>query len=257
MRANRAAAGMPSIIKNNKACLVCGHRGASGQAPENTSAAFRLAIDMGADMCELDVQQTRDDRFAVIHDVKLGRTTDGRGLVWKQTLAELQELDAGGWFGRSFAGEHIPALEEVMAISRGRIRLNIELKVHGHERQVAELLMATIRRENFVNDCMVSSFDHRLVNQIKSLAPELTAGYTFSKREFDERLFAGPAEFLSAHFPLITDDFMKRAHACGKQVHAWTVNRTEDMQRLLDSGIDVIITNFPEQFMRLLGSGTQ
>jgi len=232
--------------------LICGHRGASGYAPENTLAAFRLAMELGADMCELDVQQTRDDHFAVIHDTTLGRTTDGSGPVWKKTLAELQSFDAGGWFGRSFAGESIPSLEEVIHLARGKMRLHIELKVHGHERKIEELLVATLRRENFAKECIVSSFDHRRIDHLKSLAPEIAAGYIFSTHQFKDQLFSGAANVLSAHFSLITDDFVKRARSGGKEVHTWTANETKDMRRLLGAGVDAIITNFPDRLAKLL-----
>jgi glycerophosphoryl diester phosphodiesterase len=237
--------------KKSKSCLLCGHRGASGHAPENTLAAFRLAIDMGVDLCELDVQQTGDDRFAVIHDTTLGRTTNGRGAVWKHTLAALQKLDAGSWYGKSFADERVPSLEDVMALARGSIKLNIELKTHGHERNVAKLLVAAIRRERFENDCLISSFDHRLANEIKSLAPELVVGYIFGKLEFNERLFSGRANVLSAHFPLITGEFIKKARKNMKQIHAWTVDRPEDMRRMVAVETDVIITNYPDRFFGL------
>jgi len=240
---------MNNKLKTKKSCLVCGHRGASGQAPENTLAAFRLAIDMGVDMCELDVQQTRDVRFAVIHDDTLGRTTNGRGAVWKRDLAELQKLDAGRWFGKSFAGERVPSLEEGIAVARGRIKLNIELKVHGHERNVAGLLVDTIRRESFEDECLVSSFDHKLADEVKSIAPEFAVGYIFGAQEFDERIFFGPVDILSAHFPLITEKFMKKVRDHHKQIHAWTVDRPEDMRRMIEIGVDVIITNFPDRLL--------
>jgi glycerophosphoryl diester phosphodiesterase len=235
--------------------LICGHRGASGYAPENTIAAFRLAMEQGADMCELDVQQTRDDRFAVIHDATLGRTSDGSGPVWKKTLAELQALDAGGWFGRSFAGEGIPSLEQVIHLVRGKMRLHIELKAHGHERQSEELLAAALRRENVANECIVSSFDHDRIDHLKRLAPEIAAGYIFSARQFHDQLFSGAADVLSAHFSLITDDFVKRARSSGKRVHTWTANQTKDMQRLLEAGVDAIITNFPDRLATIVGKG--
>jgi len=236
---------------SKKSFLACGHRGASGHAPENTLAAFRLAIDMGVDMCELDIQQTRDDRFAVIHDDTLGRTTNGRGAVWKHDLAELQKFDAGSWFGKSFAGERVPALEEVIAVARGRIKLNIELKVHGHERNAASLLVDTIHREGFERDCLISSFDHELADEVKNIAPEFLVGYIFGAQEFDERVFIGPADVLSAHFPLVTEKFIKKARDHHKQIHIWTVDRPEDMRRMIESGVEVIITNFPDRLLHL------
>jgi glycerophosphoryl diester phosphodiesterase len=104
--------------------ICCAHRGASGYAPENSLAAFRLAMAMGAAMCELDVQQTADDRLVVMHDDTLERTTNGKGNVWEMTLAELQRFDAGVWFDQRFAGETLPSLEQVFELVRGKMNLN-------------------------------------------------------------------------------------------------------------------------------------
>lgn len=234
--------------------IICAHRGASGHAPENTLAAMRMAMEMGAHMAELDVQQTADDRLAVFHDDKLNRTSTGSGFLWEKSLAELQEMDAGAWFDPHFRGEPIPTLEEVIALVRGKMRLNIEVKMHGHEREVAKLVVETIRRENFIEQCLVSSFDRQVVDQIKRLAPELKVGYIFSKKEYDERVFAGPVEVLSANERLIDQTFMQRAHAAGKEVHVWTVNDTAKMRKMIDLGVDCIITNYPDRLVSILSN---
>ena len=103
--------------------INCAHRGASGHTPENTIAALEKAIALGADMAEIDIQQTADDRFAVFHDDILERTSTGFGPLWEKTLDELQGLDAGSWFGPSYAGQGIPSLEEVLDFTRRRLPL--------------------------------------------------------------------------------------------------------------------------------------
>ena len=108
----------------------CAHRGASGHAPENTLAAFRLAFAMGAEMCELDIQQTADDRLVVMHDDTLERTTNGKGNLWEMTLAELQRYDAGLWYDQKFSGETLTTLEQVIAFARDKMKLNIAVKIH-------------------------------------------------------------------------------------------------------------------------------
>src|SRR5262245_17599925 len=110
--------------------MVIAHRGASSYAPENTFAAFDLALQMGAHQIEIDVECTSDDYIVVIHDDTVDRTTDGAGLVTDQTLAALRELDAGAWFGAMFAGERIPLFEEVLARYKGRAHLHTEIKGH-------------------------------------------------------------------------------------------------------------------------------
>src|SRR5262245_64546483 len=105
--------------------LVVGHRGASDRAPENTMAAFEAAIAIGVDAIELDVHSSRDGHLVVIHDQNLARTTSGQGLVHEHSLAELKALDAGGWFDRAFAGERIPAFEEVLERIGPRVPLQV------------------------------------------------------------------------------------------------------------------------------------
>jgi glycerophosphoryl diester phosphodiesterase len=227
--------------------IICAHRGASGRAPENTLAAIRLAMAMGAEMCELDVQQTADDHLVVMHDDTLDRTTNGKGNLWEMTLAELQQFDAGSWYHRRFAGEKLPTLEQVLALVRGRMALNLEVKIHGHECNVAQLVADAIRREKFASACIVTSFDWRVIDEIKSLAPELKAGYIFGRREFQPEVFNGSVEYLSSHYSLVHAAFLARAHAAGKKVLVWTVNYKWLMRRLLKLGVDGIITNYPDR----------
>jgi glycerophosphoryl diester phosphodiesterase len=230
----------------------CAHRGASGRAPENTLAAFRLAMEMGAEMCELDVQQTADDRLVVMHDDTLERTTNGKGNVWEMTLAELQRYDAGSWFAARFAGEKLPALEEVVALVRGKMQLNIEAKMHGHERDIESLIVGAIRREKLENECVVTSFDWKAAERIKTLAPDLKVGYIFGWKQFSEEVFDGPFDLLSAHYSLVDASFLARAHAAGKKVHVWTVNYKWLMRRLRNLGVDGIITNYPERLREVM-----
>ena len=109
------------VMKPQDQPLVIAHRGFSGVAPENTLAAFRKAIDVGADMFELDVLLSQDEHVVVIHDDTLERTTNGTGKVIDHTLAELQALDAGSWFSPEFAGEPIPTLEDALRLAKGEI----------------------------------------------------------------------------------------------------------------------------------------
>ena len=146
--------------------LNIAHRGASGTFPENTLSAFRAAIDAGADMCELDVQLTRDGAVVVIHDETVERTTDGKGEVAELTLEELKRLDAGAKFkGGALKGERIPTLDEVFSVTSGKCGLNIELKAGGLEHQVAQIMQA----RNAFGDSIVSSFDWDYLKKIQQL----------------------------------------------------------------------------------------
>lgn len=227
--------------------IVCAHRGASGHAPENTLTAIRLAMEIGAEMCEIDVQQTADDHLVVMHDDTLNRTTSGKGNLWEMTLSELQQYDAGSWYDRRFAGERLPAIEQVIALVRGKMALNIEIKLHGHERNIAPLVVDTLRREKFENECVVSSFDRKVIDEIKSRAPELKTGYIFDWRNFTPEVFRGSVELLSVHYSLIDVPFLAQARAADKKVHVWTVNDQWLTRRLIELGVDGMITNYPDR----------
>jgi glycerophosphoryl diester phosphodiesterase len=144
------------------------HRGASAEAPENTLAAFRRALAVGADGIELDVHLSADGVPVVIHDETLERTTDGAGPVSAQSLAGLASLDAGGWFAPEFSGEGVPTLAEVLRLLAGRLRLNLEVKDARAGWAVLDLL-----RHFPQTDAVLSSFDHSLLARLRRIAPDL------------------------------------------------------------------------------------
>jgi glycerophosphoryl diester phosphodiesterase len=232
--------------------INCAHRGASGHAPENTIAALEKAIAQGAGMAEIDIQQTADDRFAVFHDDLLDRTTNGAGPLWEKTLAELQTLDAGSWFGPGWSGERIPSLEEVLETTRGRLPLNIELKLHGHERGLVDLALRALHDNNIEDHCpqrsLVTCFDHQIATEIKQADPALTVGAILGRHQFSAEVFTLAVDVLSVEKYLVDEDFMAKARDSGKQVHVWTVNETVAMRRLMDLGSDAVITNYPDRF---------
>ena len=155
---------------NSRRVLVVAHRGASREAPENTLAAFRRAIEAGADAVELDVRLTADGNLAVIHDASVRRTTGARGRVAGITVDDLETLDAGGWFGKAFAGERIPLLEEVVEAASGRAGLFVEVKNPGSRRElVARLVRKALSR--FAGEAVVLSFDGRFARLYKGMYP--------------------------------------------------------------------------------------
>lgn len=223
--------------------LNIGHRGASRAFPENTLAAFRAACDSGADMCELDVQLSRDGAVVVIHDDTVDRTTNGRGEVSGLTLAELKSLDAG-------RGERIPTLEEVFAATTGRCGLNIELKIAGVERQVAEIM----RKYDATETSMVSSFDWSALEAMRTIAAEIRAGVLAEKKP--ERMLEAASRLhayaVNPRFDLATPDLCIAAHARGFKVLVWTVDQPEQMRALIEAGVDGIMTNYPDRMRSVL-----
>jgi len=201
-------------------------------------------------MVEIDVQQTADDRLVVFHDADLVRTTDGRGPLWSRTLAELRSLDAGAWFGPEFAGARIPTLEEVLDACRGRVVVNIEMKMHGHERNIVDRVVGVVHDSHDGDRCLVTSFDHGAALGVKRRAPDLRAGLILGSSPVPEGVFTSAADVLSARSMVADETFLSRAAAAGKAVHVWTVDDPARMAGLVAAGVEAVITNFPDRFPR-------
>jgi glycerophosphoryl diester phosphodiesterase len=234
----------------NKFVLNIAHRGASGRFPENTLAAFGAAIKAGAEMCELDVQLTRDEALAVIHDATVDRTTDGRGAVAELTIAEIKRFDAGAKFGAAFSGEQVPTLEEVFELTEGRCALNIELKAEGLEHRVCEVIKV---RRAFATT-IVSSFDWDALGRIRHIAPEIRLGLLASR--WPARVLgaatAMAADAIHPHYEIVTEDLCIAAHARRVNVHTWTVDDPAVMRAMIAHGADGIMTNYPERLRALM-----
>jgi glycerophosphoryl diester phosphodiesterase len=240
--------GMAEIIN-------CAHRGASALAPENTLAALRLAVKLGATMAEIDLQQTADDELVVFHDDNLSRTSNGTGPLWGKSLQQLRRLDVGSWFSNEFQDETIPTLEKVVQALDGQLELNLELKLHGHERDLEALLANKIEALGCARWCLVTSFDQGVIDRLLDLAPGLKVGYIVEKGGWQGDLLESRVSVLSLEKSLITADRVRRAHAAGKEIHAWTVNKEAEMEKLRTAGVDVLISNHPDLVAEFLGKG--
>ncbi len=165
-------------------CLVIAHRGASSYAPENTFAAFDLALTMGTRHLEFDIQMTRDGHLVVIHDDHVDRTSNGKGAVSEHTLAELQALDAGSWFDVKFSGERIPTLESLLDRYQGRAHLHVEIK--GKTQGLSERTADAIRDHGWTQDVTMTSFQKSKLEDLRTYAPNLPAGWLL--RQIDDAL---------------------------------------------------------------------
>ena len=232
--------------------LNIAHRGASGTFPENTVCAFRAAIDAGADMCELDVQLSRDGAIVVIHDDSVERTTDGKGEVAELTLEELKRLDAGAKFKSGpFKDARIPTLDEVFAVTSGKCGLNIELKAGGLEHQVAQIMQA----RNALNDSIVSSFEWEYLKKIQQLHFNIRVGLLADEKPVDLMMnaVAMRAHAINPRWDMVTSDLCKAAHERGLKVYTWTVDADALMRALIECGVDGIMTNYPERLRTAAG----
>lgn len=240
---------------------VIAHRGASSDAPENTLLAFRQAILLGADGIELDVQLTRDGELVVIHDETLDRTTTGAGRVYSYTFAELRTLDAGSWFSASPKPERIPHLREVLDLLVGSdLLLNVELKNDVVPYEGIEARVCTLLRDYPSQQVIVSSFNHASLRKLKHIDPACNIGLLYVEGIVEPWLYAHRHEAiaLNPHYPNIVPELVAGCRAANIGLYAWTVNREEDMKRLLAAGIDGIMTDYPARLMALrAGSATQ
>ncbi len=230
---------------------VVAHRGASGHAPENTLAAFRKAIELGARFIETDLQFSRDARFVAIHDDTLDRTTNGHGSVHNFTVAQLRELDAGAWFSPEFAGQQLPTIEEILSLAREHdVVFYLELKpcaAWGAE----HALVGALRDAGEAARVVVLSFDGATIAAVRKLEPNLMTGLLIeapAPNAVDRAISVG-ARQLALCGNLVTPELLAQARRRDIQVVVWTINHPAHMQALLEAGVDGIITDYPDRLL--------
>jgi glycerophosphoryl diester phosphodiesterase len=237
---------------NFKRPLIFAHRGASKAAPENTLPAFEAAIRLGADGIELDVQYSSDGALVIFHNDTLEKTSDGAGRVTAHTLSELRALDAGSWFGPSFAGTHIPTLDEALDLMKGKLLVNVELKVLGTLRSgMGADAVRAIRAHGMADQVVISSFNPFALRQAKGAGPEIECALllahdlpSWMRWGFTRRY--SRADGLHPDFDMVDQTYMARARQLGKPVRVWTVDEEAAMRHLIALDVDAIITNVPD-----------
>ena len=231
--------------------LAIAHRGASGNAPENTLAAFKKAVALGAAFIETDLQLSRDARFVAIHDATVNRTTNGQGAVRDMTLAELRRLDAGSWFGSAFAGERIPTLEEILEFSKKNdVVFYLEIKPGGPWGGEQSLIGA-LRESGEIPRTVVISFDPAIVLGLRNIEPTLMIGLLYDgqiENPLDKAVAIG-ARQLAVRGDLVTPAMIAEAQKKDLQVVCWTVNHPAHMRMLIAAGVDGIMSDYPERLV--------
>ena len=234
----------------SSAVAITAHRGDSTHAPENSLAAFRAAIAAHADFSELDVQRTRDGAVVVLHDGDLMRMAGDPRKISALTRQDLETIDIGRKYGPAFVGEHVPTLAAVIATVRGRMKLNVELKYNAPDPQLAAAVLDVLRHEQFLDQVVITSLDAAALRQVHAIEPRVRIGQIVTVAIGD--LAHGETDFLSLNSARGTVAVIRRAHAVGKEVHVWTVNRAEVMLRMIERGADNLITDDPELAVRVL-----
>jgi glycerophosphoryl diester phosphodiesterase len=250
---------------NNRNPIVVAHRGASGYAPENTMAAIKKAITMGVDMIEIDVQLSKDNEVVLMHDLTVDRTTNGKGKVRDLYLEEIKKLDAGKWFSSEFSGEKVPTLEEVIQAINGQCKLLIEVKrVKSKKLEIENKIVQLINKYNAYNWCIVQSFETQVIKNIQALDKSIechklvTMNISVLPLHIDSRIKTGTiykyknVQSINPYFKMLNKRKVKKIHSYGQKVITWTVNEPEDMKRMIEMGVDGIITNYPDRLIQLL-----
>jgi glycerophosphoryl diester phosphodiesterase len=228
---------------------VTAHRGHARAAPENTLSAMRKAIESGADYAEMDVQLTADGQVVLLHDRDLKRVAGDSRRLDELSYDELRRLDVGSWFDPAFSGERVPTLAEVIDMCRGKIRLNIELKFFGPDRRLAQAVADIVREQACESDCLVTSLNYDALLEARRHDPRLRTGLTVAHALGDvSRL---EVDALSVRADFLSDELLRAAHRLGKEIHVWTVNDPRQMTRLMNRGVDNIITSDPDLAIRV------
>ncbi|HEX5819844.1 MAG TPA: glycerophosphodiester phosphodiesterase family protein [Gemmatimonadales bacterium] len=221
---------------------VTGHRG-SGAAPENSLTAIRQAMAAGADYAEIDVQRTADGAVVVLHDGDLMRLGGDPRKVGDITLAEIQAVDIGARKDPAFAGERVPTLQEVIDEVRGRMKLNIELKYNRPDSLLVPEVLRIVRDNGFTDQATITSLDYSALADVERRAPEFRTGMIITKSVGVPAEL--PVDFLSVNQAAANVAMLERARQEGKEVHVWTVNTRDDMVRMIELGVDNLITDNP------------
>lgn len=225
------------------------HRGASKEAPENTIASFKRALEIGADWIELDVHLTSDRIPIVFHDPFLGRTTNGhtQQRITELTLAELKALDAGFWFGPQFAGEKIPTLDEVLALDRNRKGLMIELKKgHTPSRPLVEAVLNSINKSPKHGPICLGSFSKHILEEIREHTIDIPLIGIIEDINLVDTFLMMRLPRLALWYKLLNPNLVDQLHMAGSKVWAFTVDDPEHAAFLHSIGVDGIISNDPK-----------
>lgn len=234
-----------------KSPIIIGHRGASMHAPENTLAAFELAIAHNADAIEFDVKLSSDKEVVVIHDITVDRTTNGQGAVSKLSLESIKRLDAGGWFNAKYQGERIPTLEDVFELVGARIPMNIELTNYATPwDELVERVVDIVNKHHLADQVYFSSFFSRNLVKVRKLLPACGIGYL----KYDG--MAGVIQSILQPMPSNTNSLnpgcagvnpqmVEWEHHKGRRVLVYTVNDPQKIKELLSIGVDGIFTDDP------------
>lgn len=242
--------------------LPIAHRGAAAYTPENTKSSILKAMELGSKYIEIDVHMTKDGKVVAIHDATIDRTSNGKGKVFDYTYKELKKFDYGSWFDPKFKGENLPTLTDVLAITRTKSIVIIEVK-YGAEQypQIEEKIIKTVKQLGLSKNVILKSFSYQILNRFEKLAPNIERLYcTFWGNDYltiDNFLrLSGIFEnasfnYLQVHKYFLSKSLIEKAHKKGIKVVVWDVHDKESMREFVEMGVDFIETDNPDYVLSL------
>lgn len=242
-----------------KRSLNIAHRGFSGKYPENTMIAFKKAVEAGCDGIETDLHMTKDGVIVICHDETIDRTTNGNGYIRNYTYKELCKFDSGIKFCKEFEGERIPSLDEVLDYIKDKnLLINLELKndIISY-RELEKKVIDKVHEFKLEKNVILSSFNHYSMIRAKQYDNNIKTGLLYQATLYNahEYIKTVGADALHPFFSAVMDkkivtDIKKN----GITINAYTVNEEEHMERLIELGIDGIITNYPDKLKKVLNN---
>lgn len=238
---------------------VVAHRGFSGRYSESTEIAFRKALELDVDMIEFDVHLAKDESLIVIHDATVDRTSDGSGRVAEMTLSEIKALDAGSWFDEAFRGQRFLTLQETLDLMDDaanvskKVRLNVHIKAYEYDRErVVTLTVQELERRNLLQQAFVAS-DQETIELAKRIQPKLDICNlsTQPKETYITRSLAIGCRILQPGNKQVDRDFVEEAHRYGLEVNPFYADDVAEMRRLIECGVDGILTNYPDRLLEV------
>jgi glycerophosphoryl diester phosphodiesterase len=210
----------------------------------------RRALEDGTDWVEIDVQETADGEVIVMHDSDFMKLAGNPLKVWDGTLAQVQDIDIGSWFGPAFSAERVPTLAAVLEEVRGKARLVIELKYYGHDQQLEQRVVDIVEQAGMVDAIAIMSLKYEGIQKLHKLRPDWNIGLLSAKSIGN--LANLDVDFLAVNTGMATPGFVRRAQEQDKQVFVWTVNDRVSMFRMFSLGINGIITDEPAMAREVL-----
>ena len=250
-----------SPLDNGDGFWVIAHRGVSGSYPENTLSAFPAAIDIRAEMVELDISTSKDGIPVTVHDRTVDRTTDFEGDVQSFSLEELKRMEVGAWFSEEFRGEEFPTLKNSLELMKDKIAVNIEIKTEAvsdeTEGGVVDKALQVVKDLDMTSSVIFSSFDYRVMEQLNVLDPKMAKALLYEASQSAELL---PSELVQKYkvdifncsYKQLSKEWINDLQKHKIPYFVYTVNEPELMRELIEKGVSGIFTDFPKELIRIV-----